>query len=325
MTMRSTTQWAARQAGSGISRATIREVDDNHLCQECKTADVGYSETPTQFEIWQPLGVTSVPMDQEQQQQQPQQQGQQGGQDGGQGGGGGAGGGQGAQFNKKQPKGKACEMVMVYANGHRAHPIGMPQDRRCRPYDMDKGEGGFYDPATGTQVLYHRNKNDGADGFYMVTCDVQSSGSGGGQLRIDGRAQQQQSRKLSLRHVQKKPQQRPPPKQQGGQGGTPTPQDGGQGGGGQQRQKYKHEGDSVNTEQTFDKGEIRYNGSGGTVGRFANSNNDWMLHDGSGASNSMRADKNHSHIRNNGGDVWVQGACFKSMPFVVKPDPCSGK
>src|SRR5262245_43588787 len=142
MTMRSTAQWAARQAQTGISRATIREVDDNHLCQECKTADVSHSESPTNFEIWQPLGVTSVPLKQtEQKQGQPGQQGQQGGGQGSQGG----GSGEGEHFNKNQPKGEAAEMVMLYANGHRAHPIGLPQDRRCRPYDMEPGEGGLYD------------------------------------------------------------------------------------------------------------------------------------------------------------------------------------
>jgi phage gp45-like len=39
---------------------------------------------------------------------------------------------------------------------------------------------------------------------------------------------------------------------------------------------------------------------------------------------SYRADKGHTHIKNDGGHVWVQGGvCFKSVPFVVKPDPCS--
>jgi hypothetical protein len=38
---------------------------------------------------------------------------------------------------------------------------------------------------------------------------------------------------------------------------------------------------------------------------------------------SYRADAGHSHIKNNGGHVWVTGVCFKSSPFVLKPDPCS--
>jgi phage gp45-like len=38
---------------------------------------------------------------------------------------------------------------------------------------------------------------------------------------------------------------------------------------------------------------------------------------------SYRADSGHSHIKNTGGHVWVSGACFKSTPFVLKPDPCS--
>jgi phage gp45-like len=39
---------------------------------------------------------------------------------------------------------------------------------------------------------------------------------------------------------------------------------------------------------------------------------------------SYRADKGHSHIKNDGAHVWVQGGvCYKSVPFVVQPDPCS--
>jgi phage gp45-like len=39
---------------------------------------------------------------------------------------------------------------------------------------------------------------------------------------------------------------------------------------------------------------------------------------------SYRADSGHSHIKNDGGHVWVQGGvCYKSVPFIVKPDPCS--
>src|SRR6516162_168714 len=261
MVMRSTSQWAARQAQTGISRATIREVDDNHLCQECKTGDVSHSESPTNFEIWQPLGVTSVPIKQKEQQGQ-QQQGQQGQQDGGQGGG---GQDQGEHFNKNQPKGEACEMVMIYANGHRAHPVGFSQDRRCRPYDMDPGEGGNYDVIDGKQMSpYFRNRGDSKDGVYIVGCDAEQQQQGGGGSGAGTQAAsgggQSTDRLISIAYTEKKKQSRKPQQQQGGG------QSGGSGGsgasssqsGGQQQQRYKHEGDSVDTEVRLTKKQIQF-------------------------------------------------------------------
>jgi hypothetical protein len=231
---------------TGISRATIREVDDNHLCQECKNGDVGHSETHSDFEVWQPLGVTSVPMKQ-------QQQGQQGGQSGG--------GGQGdaGHFNQNQPKGEACEMVMLYANGQRAHPIGMPQDRRCRPYDMDPGEGGNYDVIDGKQLApYFRNRGDSKDGVYVVGNDAEqqqqggSSGAGGQAASGGG---QSTDRLISIAYVEKKKQSRKP-QQQGGQGGAAGGSSAQSGGG--QQQRYKHEGDSVDTEVRLTKKQIQF-------------------------------------------------------------------
>src|SRR5215469_4253667 len=180
MTMRSTAQWAARVSQTGISRATIREMDDNHLCQECKQADVMHSETPTDFEVWHPLGVTSVPMKQEQQKQQQQDQGD--------------GGGHG-KFNKNQPKGKSAEAMMLYVNGQRAHPVAMVNDRRVRPYDMKPGEAAIYSADGSGQTVYHRVRNDGKDGLYMLTCDGPSQGEAG-----DGKGQNQ-SRTICMRHA----------------------------------------------------------------------------------------------------------------------------
>jgi hypothetical protein len=281
--MRSTSQWASRVAQTGISRATIREVDDNHLCQECKNGDVGHSETHSDFEVWQPLGVTSVPMKQKEQQGQQGQQGGQGGGGGG-GGGGGDGGGGGAQFNKNQPKGEACEMVMLYANGQRAHPIGMPQDRRCRPYDMDPGEGGNYDVIDGKQMSpYFRNRGDSKDGVYIVGCDAEQQQQGGGGSGAGTQAAsgggQSTDRLISIAYTEKKKQSRKPQQQQGGG------QSGGSGGsgasssqsGGQQQQRYKHEGDSVDTEVRLTKKQIQFykkasqSSSGGGAAALADS------------------------------------------------------
>jgi hypothetical protein len=300
MTMRATSNWAARVSQTSIARATIREVDDNHLCQECKQGDVGHSETHSDFEIWQPLGVTSVPMKQKEQKQQGQQ-GQQGG-------------GGDASFNKNQPKGEAAEMVMLYANGQRAHPIGMPQDRRCRPYDMEPGEGGLYDSQDGKQMTYFRNRGDGNDGVYIVGCDKEQEEQSGGQSGSSGgNPGGSTSRALYLRYASKKKQSRKPQKQQ----------QGGQGGQQQQRQRYKHEGDGIETQVKLDSKKITYNDGDKEVGHYDRGKKDWLHHDGQGVTHSHRADKSHVHQKYDGAHIWVDGACWSSMPIQIKGDDCS--
>jgi len=314
MTMRSTTQWAARQAQTSIARATVREMDDNHLCQECKFADVGFSETPSQFEVWHPLGVTSVAMRQkEDQQQQQPPMGSAGPSGGGQGSPSDPGGVEGPschRYNRSQPKGEAAELVMVYANGHRAHPIGMPNDRRVRPYDMDPGEAALYSVDGSGQIVYHRVRGDDKDGLYILTLDDQ-----GGGTRADGTRQQQQKRFISIRHANKPKQSRKPQKRQ--QGGA-MPQ------AGQQQQRYKHEGDSVNTEQRLTAQQIQFYDGGTNVGHYDRGGKDWLHHDGSGASHSTRADKSHSHIKHGGSHIWVDdGCCWSSKPIQIQSDDCS--
>ncbi|HKD36944.1 MAG TPA: hypothetical protein VKB78_09080, partial [Pirellulales bacterium] len=111
----------------------------------------------------------------------------------------------------------------------------------------------------------------------------------------------------------------------GASAGTQAASNGGasSGGGQQGQQRYKHEGDSVLTQVKLDKGKIDFSDSGGTVGHYDNGKKDWLHHDGSGATHSMRADKQHSHIKHDGAHVWVDGDCKKSKPFVLAPDDCS--
>src|SRR6266704_122643 len=105
-----------------ISRASVREFDDKHLMQQIKQADVHHSETPSNFERWQMVGLTSMPLKQEeeQQQQSQQQSTQQSGGTGKDGMG---------DWNHNQPKGKSAEAVMLYL-GSRSHPVGIVDDRR---------------------------------------------------------------------------------------------------------------------------------------------------------------------------------------------------
>lgn len=319
MTMRSTTSDAARRSQTGISRATIREMDDDHLCQEVKQADVMHSETPTNFEMWHPLGVTSVALKQkEEKQQQQQQQGQQGG-------------GQ-YDWNKNQPKGPAAEAMMLYVNGTREHPVAMVNDRRVRPYGMKPGEGAMYSPEGSGQMVYHRVRGDDADGLYMLTCDDQS-----GELHefyTSPRADSQpQKRFVSIRHVEKKKQGRTKSQQSGAQMLEEllqrSPREGEQGNTGRlpddSKSKYKHEGE-INTEQQFTAQRIQYNEGGGDIGYYDRSQ-DWMHHMPGDKKLSSRCDKDHTHIMSDKGNVlWVskkENGVFASKPIIIKPDECN--
>jgi hypothetical protein len=158
-----------------------------------------------------------------------------------------------------------------------------------------------------------------------VTLDDQGGGS---ERRPDGSERKQQARQISIRHANKKKQRRK--KQQMGAG----QQNGGGGAGGgagastgglpdDSKSGYKHEGDSVNTEVQLNSSHINFNDGGGNKGYYDNGAKDWCHMPTGSKEKSMRADKEHTHIKNDGGHVWVKGATFKSMPFVVKPDPCS--
>jgi phage gp45-like len=138
-----------RVATLSLSRASVREFDDKHLMQQIKQADVMHSETPSDFERWQMVGLTSMPLKQEEEQQQSKQQSNNTSEQG--------------DWNHNQPKGKSAEALMLYLNGSRSHPVGIVDDRRVRPYAMKEGETALY-AASGTgQMLFH---ND--DGSYLV-------------------------------------------------------------------------------------------------------------------------------------------------------------
>jgi phage gp45-like len=173
-------------ARTGLSRATVREIDDKHLLQQIKKADVFHSETPSDFERFQMVGITAVPLPQDEDQQQSQNQNKQSssGDDG---------------MNHNQPKGKSAEALMLYMNGQRSHPVGMIDDRRVRPFNMKAGESSFYSASGTGQMLLHSDK-----GSFLVVVDNkghESQGSGGGQ-------EEQPARVVSLRHVTKEKQSR---------------------------------------------------------------------------------------------------------------------
>jgi len=168
------------KARSGSSRATVREFDDDHLMQQVKKADVFHSETPSDFERFQMVGITAVPLKQEEEKDSKQQQK--------------GGDKESGDWNHNQPKGKAAEALMLYLNGSRSHPVAIVDDRRVRPYAMKPGESAMY-AASGTgQMLFH---ND--EGSYLVAVNnpqEQSENS------------DEKERYASLRHVEKKKQSR---------------------------------------------------------------------------------------------------------------------
>lgn len=166
------------KARSGSARATVREFDDKHLMQQVKHADVTHSETPSDFERWQMVGLTSVPLKQAEEKATNKKSS-----DAEQG-----------DWNHNQPKGEAAEAVMLYVGGSRNHPVGIVDDRRVRPYAMKEGETALY-AASGTgQMLFHNDK-----GSYLVAVNNPAEQS---------KDSKDVERFASLRHVEKKKQSR---------------------------------------------------------------------------------------------------------------------
>jgi phage gp45-like len=271
MAIRTTLSHVARQAQMSMSRATIREFSDDHLMQEVKAADVHYSETPSDFERWQMVGTTSYPLKQEEDQnKKPAAQkqaastpetNQQGPLD----------------YNDDQPKGPAAEAVMLYLNGQRSHPVAIVDDRRVRPYGMSEGEGAHYAPDGSEQMVLFKET-----GTYVVSLDGPSVKD----------KKTKKTRFVSLRHVSKKMQTHKiddnssQGQSSGGSGGSATPSastrdaTGGSSGGsgsGQQKEKYKHEGDSVNTEIRCTASRIEFRAGDTVFGYFDKGSETWYF------------------------------------------------
>lgn len=211
------------------SRATAREFDDDHLVQEIKQADVFHSETPSNFERFQPVGLTSFPIKQEKEQGQQNQQ---------------KGNSQQGDWNHNQPKGPAAEVLMSYLNGSRSHPVAsMVDDRRVRPYNMSEGEGAHYAPDGSEQMVYFKE-----NGTYVVSLDGKSVKD----------KQNSKTRMASLRHVNKSMQSHK----------IDGPIQG----------KYKHEGESINTEVRCIKDRIEFRAPGDKlVGLYDKSAKRWFF------------------------------------------------
>jgi|SRR5262245_20911884 len=295
--MRTNTREAFRRATNTVSRCTIRECDDNHLMQEIKQADVHHSETPTDFERFQPLGITAVPKKQDQRQQQQQQQGQQQGGNGG-----------GEEWNNDQPKEPSAEGMMLYPNGQRDHPVCIGiDDRRVRPYDMQEGEGAHYAPDGSGQMVLHK-----ANGVYMLSCDDQDEQQGGGTTPTAGNGQQEkQKRMVSIRHVEKKKQDRKPQKRQPGQQVR-------------EEDRYKHEGETVNTEFRVNKSRMEFRVGDGVNGYYDKEAKRWGFHLEGDNKKAYEGTKEWTLLRFGEDAVWIdKDGIWSSKPIQQKspPDP----
>ena len=187
-----------QQARSTSSMASVRDFDDKHLLQEITEADVFHSETPSNFERFQMVGLTAVPMKQKKEDKKQNQQSSGGNQSEG-------------DWNHDQPQGESAEAVMMYMNGNRDHPVGIVDDRRVRPFNFKAGETALYSASGTGQMVLHTD-----DGTYIVSLDNKGydpeggeGGSGGGSGGESGEGGgEEKERIVSLRHVKKEKQKR---------------------------------------------------------------------------------------------------------------------
>jgi len=251
---RLTTSHLANQIRMATSRATVREFDDDHDMQEIKYADVYHSETPSNFERWQMVGLTATPLKQDQdqkQQQSKQDKVEKGAPDG--------------DWNHDQPTGKAAEAVMLYLGGARSHPVAMVDDRRVRPYKIPEGATALY-AASGTGQLFYHND----DGSYVVVVNNPKYAN-------TQQQNQEKERYASIRHATKKTQDRKSKQSNGGSNGSSPsvqPLDGSQS---SQSQDYKHEGESVNMEVRVTSGRIEFRDGDDVVGYYDKQNKRWSF------------------------------------------------
>lgn len=229
-------------ARSGSGRATIGEIDDDHLMQEVKSANGFHSETHTSegspIERWQPVGMTAVPLKQFEEEGGGQQQGGGGGQQGG-------GGGQGGQdqFNNNQPKGDSAEAVMMYLGGSRSHRVAMVDDRRVRPFKMKPGDAALYH-ASGTEQKAMMSDN----GAFLIANNNPSNEKGA----------QEKERFASLRHVSGEKQNRKLKK-------------------GEKVPDHPHEGKTVNLEVRCTKDRIEFRSGDEVVGFYDKGAKHWSF------------------------------------------------
>jgi hypothetical protein len=184
MTSRTTLTMTEQMARTMIMRGTARSFDDKHLISQVEKCDTVKGETKTNFEFFQPVGMTAVPLRQAQDNQKAKAAKKPSG-DANE---------RGNDLDDDQPTGKAAEALVFHVMGQYSHPVAMFDDRRVRPFNMKEGESAYYSASGTGQMLIHTAK-----GSYMVVVNNPAE---------QAESQDEVERVASLRHVTKDKQKR---------------------------------------------------------------------------------------------------------------------
>jgi hypothetical protein len=125
----------------------------------------------------------------------------------------------------------------------------------------------------------------------------------------------------------------------GSAGGQTATRDASSGSSGQQQEKYKHEGDSVNTEVRVSANKIEFYTGTKLVGVYDKGSDTWTINESGGnfkliispshvigqyqdTTKSFMVDKTHTHIKYGGNSIFVDaGGCWSTVPIQIKGDP----
>jgi phage gp45-like len=223
-------------------RFTLNQGNDNPMMQELHF-DGMFGDGRDKVERMQNYGFSSTPLPRDQQE----------------------GGSQGGGDSGDSVKGPAAEGLCMFMGGQRNHPVCIGiDDRRHRPMGLQPGENAQYDDI-GQMTLLRRT--------FTAILSLDSKDKDGKNVE----------RFVSLRHVNKPKQERP-------KIGTGSKSGGGGGNGGgtvatlaaaksptKDQSKYKHEGESVNTEVRCTKGRIEFRAGDKVVGYYDVGADTWFF------------------------------------------------
>jgi hypothetical protein len=179
---------------------------------------------------------------------------------------------------------ESAEAFMSFMGGNRSFPVAsVMDDRRHRPMGLKPGENAQYDDI-GQMTLMRRN------GLFLLSLDSEDesqSQSGGASPKAEGSSGGQKvERMASLRHVEKKKQERDKsgsiPKGGGAAPQQLTPeqqaaQEAQEEKTKEERGKFKHEGESVNTEVRCVANRIEFRSGDEVVGYYEKSSQTWFF------------------------------------------------
>jgi hypothetical protein len=289
-------------------RMTLNKANDNPMMQELNF-DGMMQEGRKIVERIQAFGISTMPLPRD----------DQGGDSGS--GGGSAGGGDAPM------KGPAAEGLAVFLGGQRNHPVVLAiDDRRHRPMGLKPGESFQYDhQGQGTLIRLAAT--------YILSLDDQGDGQapGGKMLRDaeghDTGQSQQQERFVSVRHVVKKKQDRSSGRPQANlqtwaKAGVDlqkaSPEELADMASAPNREDYKHEGDTVNTEMRASAKRIEFRSGDDVVGYYDKQAKKWAF---IGEVHLGTEDSSHPVYGVNGGKGMTTQTSGSGAVLVNAPQP----